>query len=156
LIAPTALKTALLGRVTDAGAAGLDTVYGAGILSLGPLQVTAATCAPRPQVVVGTSVQGGGLVTTVTATGSNNSLLRLVFGTGDRTPTNALLSFPTGASSITGAGGYTAYTPFGSVQTTFNTNRQAAGAAVTVPLVAVDRCGTWSTFVGAGTSIVGF
>jgi hypothetical protein len=38
---------------------------------------------------------------------------------------------------------------------TFTVERATPGQAVTVPLTAVDVCGPWKTFVGAGTSVSG-
>jgi subtilisin family serine protease len=158
LTTPAALMDALKTKVTDAGAAGADSTFGSGVLTLGSLGTPAATCTTSPNanhVVVSTSVVAGALKTTVTATGTNNALRSLVFANGARLPTNAVLALADGRTGLVGssASGPISYIPpYGSTTTSFSTTRQGAGQAVTVPFVVTDRCGTWSTFVGGGTS----
>ena len=49
-------------------------------------------------------------------------------------------------------GNFTITFPGGVTQTTFTVDRVTDGASTTVPLVVVDGCGDWSTFVGGGPS----
>ena len=68
-------------------------------------------------------------------------------------PENALLNFLDGRVNVSGATTY--YTPFGTVQTSFTAKRQPAGQPMTVPMLVMDRCGSFETFVGAGTAVPG-
>lgn len=148
-LTPTQLKEFLEGRATDQGATGKDPVYGAGVLALGA--VPTAACSSRPPVSVTTAASNGALVTTVAAT--SNNLLQIQFGADGKDPTNALLTFLDGRTNVSGSTSYTP--PSGTGSTTFSTKRQSAGA-VMVPIVVVDACGPWKSFIGAGASVPGF
>jgi hypothetical protein len=143
------IKSKLRSLVTDAGASGEDATFGAGVLSLGSLSVPTASCpTDTPRISVSTSVTSGALQATLTASGTSNSLKRVVLGNGSRSVTNALLTFADGRALGTAE---TLYLPFGGTQGQFKVQRQGSGA-VTVPFVAVDRCGNWPSFFGGGTS----
>src|SRR5262249_42197980 len=105
--------------------------------------VLPVSCSPRPPVQL-TTARSGGLQVIVTATGQNNRLLALQFS---RT-TNALVDVggQTGRTRV-----FTASLPRTSASTTFTVRRAGPGSA-TVALTVVDRCGSWTTFVGGGAS----
>lgn len=105
-------------------------------------------CLPRPQVSV--HVAGGApgrLDVTITAgtppTAPDNRLRSLRFGTAS----NALIDV---AGLVGQPGGFTTDFNPPTGQTSFSVRRAQPGAAVTVPLVVVDGCGDWPTFVGGG------
>jgi hypothetical protein len=102
-------------------------------------------CSPRPPVTVSTTPSGGSLRVDVTATGQHNRLLSLQF-TGT---SNALVDVG-GQTGRTGA--FSIDLPGTSASTTFNVRRATPGAA-TVTLTAIDRCGSWSTFMGGGPGV---
>jgi len=107
-------------------------------------------CNPRPKVTVSTVPSNGRLQVTVrSATSSqvpNNRLRQLRFGAA----TNALID----AGGQTGrTGNFTVTLPVGTTQTTFTIRRGTTAVpplTTTVPFVAADDCGDWSTFVGGG------
>lgn len=101
-----------------------------------------AVCSPRPAINVETTAAGARLRVDLTATGQNNRLLSLQF---TQTP-NALVDVG-GQNGRTGA--FSVSLPGTSASTTFYVRRAAAGPT-TVMLTVVDRCGSWSTFVGSG------
>ncbi len=104
------------------------------------------SCMPRPRVVVSVAPSGLNQFTaTVQASGAASVLQELRFGAA----ANATIS--AGASS--GTGGFTATLPAGSTSATFTVRRTQAGQPVHVPLVVVDSCGLWPTFVGAGIAV---
>ncbi|MCC7369453.1 MAG: hypothetical protein IT306_13580 [Chloroflexi bacterium] len=99
-------------------------------------------CSPRPPVSVSTAPVGGSLRVDLAATGANNRLLSVQV----TQTTNALVDI----GGQTGRTGAFAVSLNGlPTTTTFNIRRAAAGSA-TVRLNVVDRCGSWSTFVGGG------
>jgi uncharacterized repeat protein (TIGR01451 family) len=104
-------------------------------------------CAPRPDVGVAVVRNGDGrLRVTITARTSpgtpSNRLRELRFGASD-----AIVE----AGSETRPGGnFTLSLPPGATQTNFFVRRQPPRETATVPLVVVDDCGPWSTFVGSG------
>lgn len=103
-----------------------------------------AACSPRPRVSVQTSPTGDGrLVVTVTASGNNNWLTGLRF-----TQTTGASVEVAGQAPRTGA--FNVSLPAGAVSTQFWV-RRVGGAAATVQLAVVDRCGEWQTFVGGGS-----
>jgi uncharacterized repeat protein (TIGR01451 family) len=112
--------------------------------------IVAAPCAPRPDVGVAVQPGGGGLQVTIrantTAGTPSNALQALRFAAG----TNTLLDLPGGPSGVTGA--LTVPLPAGTTETTFVGRQAVPGQAATLPLVVVDGCGDWSTFVGGGPS----
>jgi len=106
------------------------------------------TCSPRPSVEVAVAASGPDrLQVTITAEASagapNNTLHALRFGAA----TNALIDI---GATTGGSGDFTANLPSAPQQVTFTIRRAIAGQATTVPLVVVDDCGDWPTFVGAG------
>src|SRR5262249_58800701 len=76
-----------------------------------------------------------------------NALQALRFAPG----TNTLLDLPGGPSGVTGS--LAVPLPAGTTQTTFVVRQATAGQAATLPLVVVDGCGDWPTFVGGGASV---
>ena len=62
---------------------------------------------------------------------------------------NATIVVRNAQSSV---GGFSVGLPDRPSQLTFSVYRQTSGLATTVPLVAVDDCGDWTTFVGGGPS----
>lgn len=101
-------------------------------------------CAPRPNVVVSAVPAGAGrLQVTVTSGNPAVRLRELRFGAA----TNAQID----AGSTLGAnGGFTVSLTPASQQTSFVVRRAIDGQATHVPLVVVDDCGQWPTFVGGG------
>jgi hypothetical protein len=61
---------------------------------------------------------------------------------------NAIVSVNGQAGQV---GSFT-YTPTSATSQTSFTVRRAGGGAATVPIVVVDDCGEWPTFVGGGNS----
>jgi hypothetical protein len=83
-------------------------------------------------------------VTVGTASSGTNRLQQVQFGAG----VNAVIE----AGAAAQAGNFTVTMPAKSVSCTFEVKRGVAGAATTVPLMVIDSCGPWSTFVGGGHS----
>jgi hypothetical protein len=108
----------------------------------------AQTCSPRPRVglelVPGYPGQLFVRVTAFSNATATNNLLELRFGAGQ----NAQME----AGSQTGSGNFTVQVPQPASNFGFRVLRVTPGQAVTVPFVAVDRCGEWPTFVGGGPS----
>ncbi|MFN0074268.1 MAG: glycosyl hydrolase family 28-related protein [Chloroflexota bacterium] len=105
-------------------------------------------CAPRPRIQVLTQPAASGRLTVTiiadrTAGAPNNTLRSLRFGAAQ----NAVIDI---GSTIGSIGSMNVSFSAGTVQTAFVIGRVAAGAAATVPLVVVDDCGDWPTFVGGG------
>jgi thermitase len=103
-------------------------------------------CSPRPAVGVRTA-RGvpGSLTVTVTAGATSsgaNRLQEIRFGASS----NAIVDVGTRAE----AGGFSVTMPPSSASYPFTVRRSAPGTATTVPLVVVDSCGEWKTFVGGG------
>ena len=101
-------------------------------------------CNPRPPVQMATTSGSGGLQVTITATGQNNRVLGLEIGQTK----NALVDIG-GQSGRTGP--FSISLPGTSATTSFVVRRDKAGPA-TVRLAVVDRCGSWTTFVGGGVN----
>jgi hypothetical protein len=124
--------------------AGVDNAFVAKIANPG-------LCDPRPAVALGVQPESAGRlrvdVVAQTSLGTpTNALSSLRFGPA----TNALVDVPGGPTGSTG--NFPLSLPPGTQQTTFFVRRATASGSATVPLVAVDRCGDWSTFVGGGAS----
>lgn len=104
---------------------------------------TVSACSPRPPVSISPVPNGqGGLLVTVAASGANNLLQALQFGTA----ANGLIDIPGGPTGA--VGGFSV--PLGTSNVfTFTVRRQATGST-TVPFTVVDNCGSWPTFVGGG------
>lgn len=102
----------------------------------------AATCTPRSPVHLAVTQSGGRLQVTITA--GSGGVQQLRFGTA----TNALIDAGTVIGS---AGGFNVAFPAHPASVAFSV-RQAQDGAVTVPVVVVDDCGDWPTFVGGGAS----
>jgi hypothetical protein len=81
-------------------------------------------------------------VTAGTASSGTNTLQQIRFGAG----ANAIIQAGAQAES----GNFTITIPAQSVTYTFDVRRTVPGAATTVPLTVVDRCGEWPTLVGGG------
>jgi hypothetical protein len=101
------------------------------------------TCSPRPEVGIAVAQTGQVVVTTHTAPGvPANQLGSLAFGTA----TNAFIDIPGGQTGS--RGNFTVSFAPGTQQTSFWVRAASSGQAVTVPLIVIDNCGTWSTLVG--------
>jgi uncharacterized protein (DUF1501 family) len=101
------------------------------------------TCGPpRSPVHVQASPTGDGRLSVTVAAGVGN-LQEIRFGAAQ----NAIVDVPGGQS---GPGNFS-IRPTGTAQTSFFVRKQGGGAA-TVPIVVVDDCGEWPTFVGGGAS----
>jgi hypothetical protein len=117
------------------------------------LSPPAATCVPRPAVVVTTTRSASGqlLVTVKAGTSAGkptNTLRELRFGESR----NALIDIPQGLIGLTG--GYIQALTSRPTETTFVVRRATSGS-FTVALEVVDDCvGTWRTFVGGGSSVL--
>jgi lysophospholipase L1-like esterase len=104
---------------------------------------TPAPCAPRPPVLVSVRTIGGGrLGFTITATGAGNGLREIRVGAAR----NATIEI----AGSTGAGNFVVPLPGVPASVQGTVTRTRAGEAVHVPLVVVDQCGEWQTFVGGG------
>src|SRR4051794_18416501 len=107
------------------------------------IKALALMCSPRPPVTVTVTGDSGGLLVLATATapaGQDNRLQQLRFG-----PTsNALIDI----GSQTGqSGAFVVNLPDGTRQAAFKVWRATDNGTATVPLVIVDDCGEWRTFV---------
>jgi hypothetical protein len=116
-----------------------------GILGGGfsPLPVFGLSCNPRPPAKVTSTAAGGQINVSVQAGAGNIREIR--FG-----PTqNAAVNI----GSQTGATGTFTYQPSpAGALVQFTVQRQGAGATM-VPLVVVDECGEWKSFVGTGAGM---
>jgi hypothetical protein len=74
----------------------------------------------------------------------SNRVRELRFGA----TTNTLLDVPGGPTGVPGPFAFSP--PAGVMEATFFVRRAVAGLAALVPLVVVDACGEWPTFVGGG------
>jgi uncharacterized protein (DUF1501 family) len=99
-------------------------------------------CSPRPPVHMTATPGGGQLQVTVTAGGGTIKQIR--FG-----PTQNAIVSVNGQSGQTGS--FT-YAPASATAQASFIVRRAAGGPATVPIVVVDDCGEWPTFVGGGAS----
>jgi hypothetical protein len=140
------------------GAPGFDQTFNGGTgdafsVKLGPTPTftpTVGVCGPRPtvRVNVGRSSPGQLTVTvssdTAPATPGNHLLsLQLTI------PANAVVDVPNGAQGLTGTQRISVGA--GTQPIAFVVRRTGPGA-ITVPLLAVDTCGSWPSFVGGGAS----
>jgi len=115
-----------------------------------PTQTPAATiaCSPRPPIVMSHAPAGlGALQVSIFASTApsspNNRLHELQFGVA----TNAKIN----VQGIVGAvGNVTVALPGHPEVVSFTVHRAAPGLATTVPVVVIDDCGAWPTFVGGG------
>lgn len=100
-------------------------------------------CSPRPRVLVSTA-KGvpGQLTATIATTGAGNGLQELRVGDAR----NAIVT----VAGQSGRGNFTVALPAAPPSVSLTVTRDPVGQPVYVPLVAVDRCGDWSTFVGGG------
>jgi cell division septation protein DedD len=110
--------------------------------------LTPPSCSPRPRILVSTSAVAPGLLavqlTAVTSGAApNNRLRELRFGKAD----NALIDV---RDTQGGAGNFSVLLPDRPQQISFIVRRMNPGEATTVPVIAVDDCGDWSTLVGGG------
>lgn len=108
-------------------------------------------CSPRPRPTVNVTSSGAGRITaTIAASGANNPLSSLRIGSTARPIVNATVDVQGGPTGV--ANGQTITLPTGTTQVVLTVNRQTPGAAL-VPLVVVDGCGDWPTFVGMGANV---
>jgi VCBS repeat-containing protein len=111
-----------------------------------PPEVAPSRCAPRATVNVTTAVVGGKLQATVEAlpldARTNNRLKELRFGALQ----NGKVTI--GGQHITSGATYAV--PGVTTQVVFTVERAVPGQPTTVPIIAVDECGEWPTFVGGG------
>jgi hypothetical protein len=105
-------------------------------------------CSPRPRIAVTTSRPSPGRLQ-VSVSAGNGALRELRFNVDPvRVPRpNALIQISEGTIN-----GSTVTLPNNITSTTFFVNR-VAGGPTTVPFIAVDGCGDWSTFVGFGAGL---
>ena len=104
---------------------------------------TPAPCAPRPPVRLLTRAIGGGrLGVTITATGTGNGLREIRVGAAR----NATVEI----AGSTGIANFAVPLPGAPASIQGTVTRTRAGEAVQIPLVVVDQCGEWPTFVGGG------
>lgn len=112
-----------------------------------PNPAPAPNCTPRPPVDVSvTRLASGGLRVTITVNGENNAIREVRFGVAN----NLEIDIPGRASAA--GGSFTHAPPVASQHLTFVIRRQQAGGAATAPLIVVDGCGEWRTFVGGGSA----
>jgi hypothetical protein len=106
---------------------------------------TPGPCAASIRISVSQVRTAANLFTTTVRTNHAGNVVReLRFGAA----TNASIT----AGTSTGAGPFTVELPENTVMTTFTVSAVAVGQPIHVPLIVLDNCGTWSTFVGAGPS----
>jgi hypothetical protein len=112
-----------------------------------PSPTPPVNCSPRPPVTVRSAPAANGALQVSlaagTATSGTNRLLEVRFQAG----ANAVVDVGTHAQ----AGPFTITIPGGAATYSFQVKRSSNGA-VTVPLVVVDSCGEWKTFVGGGAN----
>lgn len=110
-----------------------------------------AACAPRPRVAISPAAGGGALqvvITAGTAPGTTvNGIREIRVGQAVRNGLVDVQGVP-GATNL-GAGGR-AVLPTPAQQVVLRVHRAVPGQSTTVPLIVVDSCGEWSTFVGGG------
>jgi uncharacterized protein YkwD len=113
--------------------------------------ITVGGCSPRPPVRLTLSRGSGGQLI-ATASAGLGSLREIRFGAA----TNARITVPAGSGGRAGMtsspGNASLILTDRPVALTFSVARATAGQATTVPLVLVDDCGEWRTFVGGGKS----
>ncbi|HZO26786.1 MAG TPA: SGNH/GDSL hydrolase family protein [Chloroflexota bacterium] len=104
---------------------------------------TLSPCSPRPRILVSTARgEPGRLVATIAVTGAGNGLRELRFGEVK----NALVT----VAGQSGRAGLVVTLPGMPTSVAIGVTRERAAEPVHVPLVVVDQCGDWSTFVGGG------
>ena len=103
-----------------------------------------AACSPRPPVKLDVKAASDGQLQ-VTVTAGAPPLRELRFGPA----ANAVIDLPGAAPGS--PGNQVVTLPGTSNQYVFTVRRVGSGQASTVPLVVVDGCGEWPTFVGGGT-----
>jgi glucose/arabinose dehydrogenase len=107
-----------------------------------------AGCSTRPRVVLQTTRSGPGtLSVVVTATDNATLTNNQLQSVGFTRIANALVTM---GSQVNQQSPFSVTLPGGTRSTQFTVQRQQAGQAFHVDLSVVDRCGPWSTFVGAG------
>jgi hypothetical protein len=107
--------------------------------------ITPGPCSPRPPVRVSVTKTGAiQLTAVVTVTGQGNTLREVQVGDAR----NATVS----GAGRSGSAFFTIPLVGGPTSVTLTVSRNEAGKAVHVPLVVVDQCGEWNTFVGGGTA----
>jgi len=109
-----------------------------------PTSVPQVSCSPRPPVAVHVVRNGPDqIIATIRANGSQNTLRQVRFAAG----TNALAR----SGGQSGPGAFTVSLPAALTEESFTVQRITVGQPMHLPLVVVDGCGEWNTFVGAGT-----
>lgn len=100
-------------------------------------------CSPRPRVLVSTVRSGPERLTaTISSTGQGNGLRELRIGDAR----NAIID----VGGQPGAANVTVTLPGSPTSVTLGMTRERPDEAVHVPLMVVDQCGDWTTFVGGG------
>ena len=138
-------------RVRSRDAAGnLATSDGLAFTTAAPPAPPRTACTPRPNVSVAAEPAGPGALRVTVAAGTSdllttNTLKVLRFGAA----TNAQVEI---SGQPARPGGFDVSLPAGARHVTFVVRQVARGQAATVPLVVVDDCGDWRTFVGGGPS----
>jgi hypothetical protein len=101
------------------------------------------SCSPRPRVTLSvTRIGPDQLQVVVGATGTGNILTRLDW----TAPPNAAVELPDGTPLPNGL------TPPSGASSVAFVLRRLNGSSVTMPITVLDRCGSWPTFVGGGSS----
>jgi uncharacterized repeat protein (TIGR01451 family) len=116
----------------------------------GPPPAGGSRCAPRPTNPVAVVRDGPERLRVTISAGTlpatpSNALREVRFGAAQ----NALIDIPSGPS---GSPGGFAHRPSDGVVLTFFVRRASPSGAATVPLVLIDECGEYRTFVGGGPS----
>jgi len=146
---PAQIKNFLVGTAVNLGSGSFNNQFGAGRLDLGLPPVPCL--APRPHVGVSVSRAGPGVLqVSITPTDSTIRLRSIQFGDASvrpSVPSNALVDI-LGLSGLGGA--FTTQLPTRPAAVQFVARKVTLGGAITVPIVAVDGCGPWKTFVGSG------
>jgi uncharacterized protein YegL len=118
------------------------------------MTVTMLTCTPRPRVGV-TVASSGPTLLRATFTAGAGDIASLTFADGNQRPSvpvNAIrIDTPSGPLPLPQS--YVYQPPAGTRQVTVTIQKTAERAPLQVPVVVVDACGAWRTFVGSGSGV---
>lgn len=111
-------------------------------------------CAPRPNVTVQTVQTGPGqLQTTISATTNANTTANAIYRIDVRAAENARVDVLGVPNPLTNSAGNVTVWPAAGTQTLTMVVRRQAPGRFRLPMVVVDSCGPWPTFVGGGTGV---
>lgn len=130
-----------------------DPIVGTGTLwASGRINAAAAvgpmSCSPRPKVTITSAGSGSILNVVASIAGVGNAVRFIRTGAAAGTTVNAVPSFPTPSSESDGTRTYVPQTV--GVSSSFQVQRQTAGAGSTLPFIVTDGCGTWKSLTGGG------